>query len=112
MPVLRSSERARLPSRAFAYIDSAGRKRLPIHDESHVRNALSRFDQVAFESDEARERARGRLLRAAKKYGIVPVGFVGDQLRKERALGGAAGTLPRGTVTFLMTDMEASTRLL
>lgn len=112
MPTLRSRDRAKLPARAFAYVDSSGRKRLPIHDESHVRNALSRFDQVGFESDEARARARERLLRAAKKYGIVPVGFLGDQLRKERALGGAAGTLPRGTVTFLMTDIEASTRLL
>jgi class 3 adenylate cyclase len=112
MPVLRASERAKLPSRAFAYIDSTGRKRLPIHDESHVRNALARFDQVVFGSDEDRERARERLLRAAKKYGIVPVGFVHGQLRKERTLAGAAATLPKGIVTFLMTDIEGSTRLL
>jgi hypothetical protein len=49
-----SLERAQLPDRAFAYIDSRGRRRLPIHDEAHVRNALARFDQVAFESDGAR----------------------------------------------------------
>lgn len=111
MPVLRARDRERLPARAFAYIDSAGRKRLPIHDESHVRNAFARFDQVAFESEEARETARARLLRAAKKYGIVPVGFVDGQIRRERSLGRAAVTLPRGTVTLLMTDMEGSTRL-
>lgn len=67
MPVLSNTERARLPARAFAYIDSAGRRRLPIHDESHVRNALSRFDQTEFESEEAREQARLRLVAAAKK---------------------------------------------
>ena len=112
MPVLRASERAKLPVHAFAYVDSRGAKRLPIHDESHVRNALSRFDQVAFESEEARDRARERLLRAAKRYGIVPVGFLGGQIRKERTLGSAATSLPRGTVTFLMSDIERSTRLL
>ena len=112
MPVLRAGERAKLPSRAFAYVDSKGNKRLPIHDESHVRNALARFDQVSFESEEARETARARLLNAAKKYGIVPVGFVHGQIRRERSLGGAAVAWPRGIVTFLMTDMEGSTRLL
>jgi hypothetical protein len=33
-----------------------------------VRNALARFTQVAFEDEAARERARMRLLNAAKKY--------------------------------------------
>jgi hypothetical protein len=80
MPPLRAKERARLPDSAFAYIDSSGRRRLPIHDASHVRNALSRFNQVAFEDDAARDRARGRLLRAAKKHGIMPIGFISAQL--------------------------------
>jgi class 3 adenylate cyclase len=84
MPKLSASERARLPDSAFAYIDSRGRRRLPIHDEAHVRNALARFNQVSFEDDKARERARRRLLNAAKKYKIVPVGFIDGQLRSER----------------------------
>src|SRR6058998_1359773 len=71
MSRLRARKRARLPDRAFAYIDSHGRRRLPIHDKAHVRNALARFSQVAFEDEAARERARKRLLNAAKKYGIV-----------------------------------------
>jgi class 3 adenylate cyclase len=115
VPVLSARERAKLPARAFAYIDSQGRKRLPIHDESHVRNALARFDQVAFETEEAREQARQRLIAAAGKYKIVPVGFFQGQLRKERTrgeTGKALTSLPRGTVTFLMTDIEGSTRLL
>ena len=69
MPPLTAKERAQLPDSAFAYIDSEGRRRLPIHDPAHVRNALARFGQVAFEDDEARDRARSRLLRAAKKHG-------------------------------------------
>jgi class 3 adenylate cyclase len=81
---LDARKRARLPARAFAYVDSRGRRRLPIHDEAHVRNALARFNQVAFEDEAARERARTRLLNAAKKHGIVPVGFITGQLESER----------------------------
>ena len=118
MPSLTASARAKLPASAFAYIDAKGRRRLPIHDASHVRNALSRFDQTAFEDDATRERARRRLLAAAKKYGIVPIGFFDGQLRNERLQAETRGhatdvaKLPRGTVTFLMTDMEGSTELL
>jgi class 3 adenylate cyclase len=110
VPPLDSTARARLPDSSFAYIDSQGRRRLPINDISHVRNALARFDQVDFEDDAARERARERLLRAAKKHGIVPLGFFDGQLRK--AKGANVRSLPRGTVTFLLTDIEGSTRLL
>jgi class 3 adenylate cyclase len=102
---LSAKERAQLPDSAFAYIDSRGRRRLPIHDASHVRNALARFGQVAFEDEDARDRARGRLLRAAKKHGIVPIGFISAQLRPQRKL-------PKGDVTFLLADIEGSTELL
>ena len=115
MPTLSATARARLPDSAFAYIDSQGRRRLPINDISHVRNALARFDQVDFEDDAARERARERLLRAAKKHGIVPLGFFDGQLRKERETKAKAADTrrwPRGTVTLLLTDIERSTRLL
>jgi class 3 adenylate cyclase len=84
MARLKNRKRARLPDSAFAYIDSRGRRRLPVHDKAHVRNALARFNQVAFENDAARERARKRLLNAAKKYRIVPVGFFTGQLRSEQ----------------------------
>jgi class 3 adenylate cyclase len=105
MAPLRAKERAGLPDSAFAYIDSSGRRRLPINDAAHVRNALARFDQVAFEDDAARDRARIRLLRAAKKYGIMPLGFVSAQLDPQRRL-------PTGLVTFLLSDIERSTELL
>jgi class 3 adenylate cyclase len=107
---LTASERASLPDRAFAYIDPSGRRRLPIHDEAHVRNALARFDRVEFEDDATRERARRRLLNAAKRFGILPVGFVAAQLRPDRGSPDFS-RLPTGMVTFLMTDMERSTQL-
>ncbi|MCH7844410.1 MAG: adenylate/guanylate cyclase domain-containing protein [Acidobacteria bacterium] len=115
MAKLTASERAKLPDSAFAYVDSTGKRRLPINDESHVRNALSRFDQVHFESDATRERSRTRLLNAAKKYGLVPVGFITGQLESERKLGAAStesAALPSGLVTLLFTDIEGSTHLL
>jgi class 3 adenylate cyclase len=105
VPPLKAKERRALPDSAFAYIDSQGRRRLPIHDASHVRNALARFNQVAFEDEEARDRARSRLLRAAQKHGIMPIGFIRSQLRPQRKL-------PQGQVTFLLTDIEGSTELL
>ena len=70
-----------------------------------MRNALARFSQVAFEDESARDRARTRLLRAAMKHGIMPIGFVRAQLQPQRKL-------PKGHVTFLLTDLEGSTELL
>jgi class 3 adenylate cyclase len=116
MARLDAAARAKLPDTAFAYVDARGQRRLPIHDEAHVRNALARFGQVAFEDDQAREQARKRLLNAAKKYRIVPVGFISGQLRSERELAAARSNptpvLPTGFVTLLMTDIEGSTALL
>ena len=110
MARLNTSERSALSDRAFAYVDSHGNRRLPIHDESHVRNALARFGQVQFESDTARERARTRLLQAARKYRIVPVGFIANEIEvAQRAK--TATQLPSGFVTMLMTDIEDSTAL-
>jgi class 3 adenylate cyclase len=114
MPRLDPRERAALPDRAFAYIDSGGRRRLPIHDPAHVRNALVRFGQVSFETEGAREQARLRLLNAAKRFKIVPVGFIAGQLQSERELGQREEPLvqlPSGFVTMLMTDIEGSTAL-
>jgi class 3 adenylate cyclase len=105
MARLSTRERAQLPDRAFAYIDSDGKRRLPIHDAAHVRAALARFGQVPFEDEAARDRARTRLLSAAKKHGIMPIGFINAQLQRKRKL-------PTGDVTFLLTDLEGSTELL
>lgn len=109
MATLDARKRASLPDSAFAYVDSKGNRRLPINDESHVRNALSRFNQVKFESEEARERAFRRLLKAATKYGIAPIGFITRQLRQAR--GADSTDLPSGAVTLLLSDIEGSTKL-
>lgn len=105
MAELGAKARANLPDSSFAYIDSTGRRLLPIQDEAHVRNALARFNRVLFEDEAARDRARTRLLRAAKRHGIVPVGFIEGQLRPERRL-------PTGRVALLLADIEGSTNLL
>jgi class 3 adenylate cyclase len=115
MARLSATERAALPDRAFAYIDSSGRRLLPIVDAQHVRNALARFGRVAFESDEDRDEARRRLLTAAKRFRIVPVGFIDAEVRSARvttAEGRTAPRLPSGFVTMLMSDIEGSTGLL
>ena len=109
MASLTARERRELPDRAFAYIDSEGNRRLPINDEGHVRAALARFNQVRFEDDEAKQEACKRLLLAARKYGIVPIGFMTRQMQPTA---GRRAKLPVGTVTLLFTDIEASTSLL
>ena len=70
MGQLDAKDRERLREKDFAYIDREGGEHLPIHDESHVRNAIARFGQTNFESKQAKERARKRVLEAAKKHGI------------------------------------------
>jgi hypothetical protein len=112
---LDSTKRADLPDSAFAYVDSKGKRRLPINDAAHVRNALARFEQVSFEDEPARERARKKLLSAARKHGIVPVGFITGQFQSERERGEKQARepvqLPTGFVTMMMTDIEESTAL-
>jgi len=107
MAQLPAKQRSQLPDRAFAYVDSLGRRRLPIHDAAHVRNALARFNQVIFDDQAARDRARTRLLRAAQRHGVVPMGFIAGQLRSQ-----GPRSLPTGFVTFLLSDIEGSTALL
>ena len=70
MSELDSEERDDLRKDQFAYVDRDGGEHLPIHDESHVRNAIARFNQTDFESKAAKERAREKILRAAKRHGI------------------------------------------
>ena len=130
MTQLSQKARDSLPDSAFAYVDSHGQRRLPINDEAHVRNALARFNQTTFEDEAARDRSRTRLLKAAKKYGIVPVGFMTGQLRSQSTaaqrlagenermrgeIGARASevhTLPTGIVTFLLADIADSTGLI
>jgi len=70
MAELNNKDREKLRSTQFAYVDSKGEEHLPIHDESHVRNAIARFNQTEFESKAAKERARRKILSAAEMHGI------------------------------------------
>lgn len=70
MSELSESDRDDLRRDQFAYVDRDGGEHLPIHDESHVRNAIARFNQTDFESKVAKERARKKILAAAERHDI------------------------------------------
>jgi hypothetical protein len=70
MPELSTRERDKLDRDQFAYVDRDGGEHLPIHDESHVRNAISRFNQTDFQSDNAKQEAAKKIVRAAKRHDI------------------------------------------
>lgn len=70
MAELTTRAREKLSTRQFAYVDRDGGEHLPIHDAAHVRNAMARFGQTEFESKAAKERARRKIVAAAKRFGI------------------------------------------
>jgi Family of unknown function (DUF6582) len=70
MAELSTAKREKLRSSQFAYVDSKGGEHLPINDESHIRNAMARWNQTDFESATAKESARRKIASAAKKHGI------------------------------------------
>lgn len=70
MAELDTKKRDKLTKGQFAYVDKKGGEHLPIHDESHVRNAMSRWNQTDFESKSAKEGARRKIVSAARKHGI------------------------------------------
>jgi hypothetical protein len=59
-----------MDKRKFAYVDKEGEGHLPINDDSHVRNAMARFNQTKFESGTKKETARTKIVKAAKRRGI------------------------------------------
>jgi hypothetical protein len=67
---LSTKKRDDLRKNQFAYIDRDGGEHLPIHDESHIRNAMARFNQTEFQSKSAKEAARKKIVAAAKRHGI------------------------------------------
>ena len=70
MATLTERKRDKLRSNQFAYVDKDGGEHLPIHDESHIRNAMARFNQTEFQSATAKESARRKIVSAAKRHGI------------------------------------------
>lgn len=87
----------KLPDSDFAYIDKDGGRHLPIPDADHLRNALSRFDQTTFASDDDKAKAAKKILARAKALGVD----VADDSPVARAAGAgkSATTIPTETKT-------------
>jgi hypothetical protein len=64
---LSAAERNDLENQEFAF---PGKRKEPLNDAAHVRNAIARFDQVEDVSDSEREAAWKRIKAAARKYGV------------------------------------------
>ena len=62
-----TSKRDRLPDSVFAFPD---KRKEPLVDAAHVRNALSRFDQVEDVTDAERDAAFKNIKAAAKHYDV------------------------------------------
>ena len=70
MADLRAKQRKSMPKSVFAYVDERGEGHLPLNDESHIRNALSRWNQTSFPSKDVKESARRKIVSAARKHDI------------------------------------------
>jgi len=70
MATLTERDRDRLRSSQFAYVDRKGGEHLPINDEPHIRNAMARWNQTDFQSKTAKEKARQKIVGAARRHGI------------------------------------------
>src|SRR3954462_5533178 len=64
---LDTDKRNALPESVYAFPD---RRKEPLTDAKHVRNALARFDQVKGVSDAERDRAFANIRKAATHYGV------------------------------------------
>ena len=70
MAQLDTEDRNRLHDESFAWIDDQGERHLPINDETHVRNAIARFNQTEFDEPGAKSSAARKIMAAARKHGI------------------------------------------
>jgi hypothetical protein len=70
MAELDTADRKKLNRRQFAYVDREGEGHLPINDESHIRNAMARWNQTDFPSKTAKEQARRKIVAAARRHKI------------------------------------------
>ncbi|MEH1129028.1 DUF6582 domain-containing protein [Micromonospora sp. CPCC 206061] len=61
------TQRSDLPDSVFAFPD---KRKEPLTDADHVRNALARFDQVQDVTDAERDLAFANILAAAKHYDV------------------------------------------
>ncbi len=64
---LSTEDEKQLPDSVYAF---PKKRKEPMTDASHVRNAIARFDQVKGVSDEERDQAFANIQAAAKHYGV------------------------------------------
>jgi hypothetical protein len=64
---LTAEDREKMANSVYAF---ASKRKEPLNDASHVRNAIARFNQVKDATDEEREEAFHKIKAAAKKYGV------------------------------------------
>jgi hypothetical protein len=64
---LSTADKDKLDDQEFAFPDE---RKEPLTDARHVRNAISRFDQVEGVSDAERDKAWKRILAAAKRFDV------------------------------------------
>jgi hypothetical protein len=62
-----TAEKDKLPDKEFAF---PKQRKEPLTDARHVRNAISRFDQVEGVSDADRDRAWKRIVAAAQRFDV------------------------------------------
>ena len=77
---LSADDRKKIDDSTFAF---PKKRKEPLEDASHVRNAIARFDQVEGVSDEEREQAFHRIKSAAKKFGVEMTETSWKQLGKK-----------------------------
>ena len=64
---LSAADRNDLPDSAYAF---PKKRKEPLTDAKHVRNALARFDQVQDVTDTERDQAFANIKKAAEHYGV------------------------------------------
>ncbi len=65
---LDSADKDKIADKNFAF---PKKRKEPLSDASHVRNAMARFDQVKDVTDEERKEAFENIKKAAKKFGVT-----------------------------------------
>jgi hypothetical protein len=88
MAELTAKQRKSMNKNVFAYVDKDGTGHLPLNDESHIRNAMARWNQTKFESPAKKEGARRRIVAAARTRKIDLSET--DKVRRPRAKSKAA----------------------
>jgi hypothetical protein len=101
------TERADLPSSVYAFPD---KRKEPMTDASHVRNAIARFDQVRGVSDDERDLAFANIQKAARHYGVDMTEAGWRELGRRPSTGRPASARRASARTAAATRKKNTTR--